>query len=64
MTFSMKISGVLENENFSRKCEIWGFLVIVSAEVPRGIVYNYPKNSGCTMDIDISTDPLLDPPAY
>ena len=25
--FHMKISSVRENENFSRKCELWGFLV-------------------------------------
>ena len=28
-TYHKKISSVSENQNFSRKCELWGFLVIV-----------------------------------
>ena len=45
--YHVQISSVRENDNFSRKCEFWGFLVIdvvIIADLPDRVIWKSSSN--------------------
>ena len=61
-TFHMKINSVRENQNFSRKCELWGILIVICLVVKENIWYHVMVSAICMILPIIHPSSPLSPP--